>query len=633
MRLLICALVALLLSACASGPDTAGLASSPISTIQKSPSKNLPAALASTDAPINVDQQSVAALKQPNDIWSRIRKGFQLQDMDGDLVQQNLDWYTSRPDYVARMTDRSKLYLYHIVNELEQRNMPTELALLPFIESAYNPQALSVAKAAGMWQFVPGTGKTYNLRNNMFQDERRDVLASTSAALDYLQKLHDMFGDWYLALAAYNWGEGNVQRAIARNQAAGLPTDYLSLKMPAETRSYVPKLQAVKSIIENPQAYGLTLPDIPNHPYFVTVTTSHDIDVDVAAKLSGMTLDEFKALNPSFRLPMILGATQSQILLPFDNAQQFQDNLKVYSGQLASWTTFTVNERTTPEALASKIGVDVDTLRETNRIPRGMRLKPGSTVVVPRDQDDEDISADVAESAVLAMEPNVPDTRKVLIRVRRHESLASVASRYGVSVAQLRSWNKRRGATLAPGQTLVLHIPVGQSIPASPPATAGDDKADKSDKGADKGAEKGADRTNEKSADKGGDKVADSSSKNADSDSHSGSRGSMIKPSSRSSDASAKGRSAAASAAGSKGSTKTASRGEPKSAPQKTASRSTAGGKDDSRKDDARPVTKTAAQPKAAAKSAQTSKAQDGGTSRKRAATEASSEKHGKNSG
>ena len=167
MRLLFCALVALLLSACASAPDTAGLANSPISTIQKSPSKNLPAALASTDGPINVDQQSVAALKQPDDIWGRIRKGFQLQDMDGDLVQQNLDWYTSRPDYVARMTDRSKLYLYHIVNELEQRNMPTELALLPFIESAYNPQALSVAKAAGMWQFVPGTGKTFNLRQHV----------------------------------------------------------------------------------------------------------------------------------------------------------------------------------------------------------------------------------------------------------------------------------------------------------------------------------------------------------------------------------------------------------------------------------------------------------------------------------
>ena len=162
--------------------------------------------------------------------------------------------------------------------------MPTELALLPFIESAYNPQALSVAKAAGMWQFVPGTGRDYNLKQNMWQDERRDVLASTSAALDYLSRLHDMFGDWHLALAAYNWGEGNVQRAIARNEAAGLPTDYESLRMPSETRNYVPKLQAVKNIVTNPQMYGLSLPDIPNHPYFVTVTTSRDIDVTMAAE-------------------------------------------------------------------------------------------------------------------------------------------------------------------------------------------------------------------------------------------------------------------------------------------------------------------------------------------------------------
>ncbi len=247
--------------------------------------------------------------------------------------------------------------------------------------------------------------------------------------------------------------------------------------------------------------YGLTLPAIPNHPYFVTVTTSHDIDVDVAAKLAGMSSDEFKALNPSFRLPMILGATQSQILLPFDNAQQFETGLKMYSGQLASWTTYTVNERTTPEALASKIGVDVDMLMETNRIPRGMRLKPGSTVVVPRDDDDEDISADVAENAVLAMEPDVPDTRKVLIRIRRHESLASVASRYGVSVRQLSAWNKGRRSALAPGQTLVLHVPVGKALPAAIASSGnGNGRADAAPV------------------------------KGADSDSHSAPRSSMIKP-------------------------------------------------------------------------------------------------------
>jgi membrane-bound lytic murein transglycosylase D len=619
MRLIFCALVALLLSACASAPDTAGLASAPISTIQKSP-KNQAIALASTETPINVDHTSVDTLLQPDDIWSRIRKGFQMPDLDGDLVQTQVDWYSQRPDYVARMTDRSKLYLYHIVNELERRNMPTELALLPFIESAYNPQALSVAKAAGMWQFVPGTGKTFNLRQNMFQDERRDVLASTSAALDYLEKLHDMFGDWYLALAAYNWGEGNVQRAIARNQAAGLPTDYMSLKMPAETRSYVPKLQAVKNIIANPQMYGLTLPDIPNHPYFVTVTTSHDIDVDVAARLSGMTLDEFKALNPSFRLPMILGATQSQILLPFDNAQQFEGNLKAYSGQLASWTTYTVNERTTPDALAQKIGVDVDMLMATNKIPRGMRLKPGSTVVVPREDDDEDISADVAENAVLAMEPDVPDTRKVLIRVRRHESMTSVASRYGVSVRQLSAWNKGRRTALAPGQTLVLHVPVGKALPAAAPALASNDNG-RGDSG---------------------------STKAADSDSHPATRGSIIKSSAAVKDAGGKNGSklAKGAAAGSKGGdaktaktadtttadakadAKGASKGKSKAvkpAP-KLASRSS--GKQDSRQD-----SDGAAKTATRSKTAQASKAQDGGASRKRSAAEASNEKHGKNSG
>jgi membrane-bound lytic murein transglycosylase D len=617
MRLILCALVALLLSACASAPDTAGLASAPISTIQKSP-KNQAVALASTENPINVDHTSVATLVASDDIWSRIRNGFQMQNLDGDLVQTQVDWYSSRPDYVARMTDRSKLYLYHIVSELERRNMPTELALLPFIESAYNPQALSVAKAAGMWQFVPGTGKTFNLRQNMFQDERRDVLASTSAALDYLEKLHDMFGDWYLALAAYNWGEGNVQRAISRNQAAGLPTDYMSLKMPAETRSYVPKLQAVKNIIANPQMYGLTLPDIPNHPYFVTVTTSHDIDVDIAARLSGMTLDEFKALNPSFRLPMILGATQSQILLPFDNAQQFEVNLKAYSGQLASWTTYTVNERTTPDALAQKIGVDVDMLMATNRIPRGMRLKPGSTVVVPREDDDEDISADVAENAVLAMEPDVPDTRKVLIRVRRHESMASVAGRYGVSVRQLSAWNKGRRSALAPGQTLVLHVPVGKALPVVAPAVASNDS--------------------------GG------SAKGADSDSHPAARGSIIKPSARTKDASGKhGKGASklakgGSVAGKAGDTKAADLKDDPKGDAKDDSRAASGNK-------SKGAVKGAVKPKLASRSsgkqdsdgaaksatrsktAQTSKAQDGGASRKRPAAEASDEKHGKNSG
>src|SRR5574343_471205 len=191
------------------------------------------------------------------------------------------------------MTERGSKDCVHIVEELERRNLPLELALLPFIESAFNPQAVSRAKAAGMWQFMPATGRHFDLKQNAFRDDRRDVLASTRAALDYLQKLYNMFGDWHLALAAYNWGEGSVGRAIARNQKQGLGTSYVDLTMPAETRMYVPKLQAVKNLVSAPQSYGATLPVIENHPYFQTVTLTRDIDVALAARLAEVDEDDF----------------------------------------------------------------------------------------------------------------------------------------------------------------------------------------------------------------------------------------------------------------------------------------------------------------------------------------------------
>ncbi len=231
-----------------------------------------------------------------------------MPDLDNDLVRERERWYADRPDYVARMTERGSRYLFYIVEELDKRGMPTELALLPFIESAYNPQAISVASASGMWQFIPSTGRDFELKQNVFRDDRRDVLASTRAALDYLQKLHDMFGDWQLALAAYNWGEGSVQRAVARNQKTGLPTDYESLKMPAETRLYLPKLQAVKNIVLRPDDFGLKLPELFNHPYFLSVPIEHDIDVALAVRLSGLPVDEFQTLNPQMNRPVILAA-------------------------------------------------------------------------------------------------------------------------------------------------------------------------------------------------------------------------------------------------------------------------------------------------------------------------------------
>jgi len=203
---------------------------------------------------------------RPTSLWQRIRNGFGLPDMSSPLVREQEEWFAKRPDYISRIVTRSSRYLYYIVEQIEKRNMPSEIALLPIIESAYNPVAYSRAHASGIWQFIPSTGKMYGLQQNFWYDGRRDVTAATNAALDYLEKLYEMFGSWDLALAAYNWGEGAVSRSIARNVAKGLPTDYRSLTMPAETRYYMPKLQAVKNIVANPTQFGIDLADVANQP-------------------------------------------------------------------------------------------------------------------------------------------------------------------------------------------------------------------------------------------------------------------------------------------------------------------------------------------------------------------------------
>lgn len=423
---------------------------------------------------INIDNVSIDTLTTDHrNIWNRIRNGFTLEALDSPLAETQTNWYAARSDYFQRMTERSRLYLFHIVEELSKRNMPMEIALLPFVESAFNPAALSVAKASGVWQFMPMTGLDFNLKQNMFRDERRDIIASTDAALDYLTRLHGMFGDWFLALAAYNWGEGNIQRSINRNLASGLPADYTNLKLPQETRNYIPKLQAIKNIILNPKQYNVVLPHVPNHPYFITVTTARDIDVDIAAKLASLDLDEFIALNPSFNKPIILGATSPQILLPFENAKVFEHNLKQYKQPLSSWTTYRVTQSERPTALANKLSVDVKTLLSVNKIPSGMHLKPGSTILIPKvgnEDDIQDISAAIAENAVLIFEPDRPATRKMLVRVKSKQSIQTFAKRYGIQVAQIRQWNRKIAShTLPAGSRIVLHVPVTQNYARARP--------------------------------------------------------------------------------------------------------------------------------------------------------------------
>ena len=398
------------------------------------------------------------------DLWERVRNGFAMPDLDTELVRERERWYASRPDYVQRMTERGSRYLFHIVEELDRRGMPTELALLPFIESAFNPQAMSTAKASGMWQFIPSTGRDFLLRQNVFRDDRRDVLASTRAALDYLQKLHGMFGDWQLALAAYNWGEGSVQRAIARNQKAGLPTDYINLKMPAETQLYVPKLQAVKNIVARPQDFNLTLPQLSDHPYFVSVKIDRDIDVALAVQLAGMSLEEFQTLNPQMNKPVILAAGTPQILLPYDSANRFVRQLPQHRGPLATWTAWVAPSTMRTAQAARHIGMNEDQLREINRIPSRMLVKAGSTLVVPRTQGRHaDVSPQIADNAMMALAPDAPPLRKVALKAGRKDTVASVAARYRVSAAQVAQWNDLSpSAAFKPGQTVLVYVAAGK---------------------------------------------------------------------------------------------------------------------------------------------------------------------------
>ncbi|WP_225971421.1 transglycosylase SLT domain-containing protein [Polynucleobacter paneuropaeus] len=363
---------------------------------------------------VNLNKQNVSSLGAPSDnLWLRIRDGFQMEPVDSPLIVNQTVWLSARPDYVQRSMKRSSPYLFYIVQEVNARNMPTELALLPFVESAFNPQAKSGAKAMGIWQFMPKTGKDFQLTQNVFRDERRDVLQSTDAALDYLNRLHTQFGSWELALAAYNWGSGNVLRAQKKNLAAGLPTDYWSLAMPLETRAYVPKLMAYRALVLDPDAFGVTLPELENHPYFVAVDVNNDIDVTLAAKLAEMSLDEFKTLNPSFNKPVILSAANQQILLPFGHAEVYQDNLKKYNKPLSTWTAVKVAQTQSAEATAQSLGVDLATLREINGIPKGMRIKAGSTVIIPKtNRRPGDISVALAETASLSLEKPPPPPKK-----------------------------------------------------------------------------------------------------------------------------------------------------------------------------------------------------------------------------
>lgn len=387
-------------------------------------------------------------------LWARMRAGFAIPDLESPLVDRHTDWYANRPDYVQRVVERGRRYMHFVVEELEKRGMPLEIALLPMIESAYNPTAYSKAHASGMWQFIPATGRNYGLKQNWWYDGRRDVTAATRAALDYLEKLHGMFGDWRLALAAYNWGEGAVSRAIERNQRQGLPTDYESLRMPEETRNYIPKLQAVKNIIVEPERYGLALDDVPNEPYFIRVAAPGQIDFKRAAQLAEVPLEEFRSLNPAHNRPVIT-ADSGSLLIPADKADIFNANLNALDAPLVSWQTYRLERNERLDTIAARFGTSAAQLKLVNGVSTTHKLKAGSTLLVP-----------IAASRLAQAKPEkldatdfhppeaVPEPR--IHRAHKGDTLRGIATKYGVTIQQLMTWNRMRTAAVKPGQVLKI---------------------------------------------------------------------------------------------------------------------------------------------------------------------------------
>jgi len=377
----------------------------------------------------------------PGDLWARIRSGFAMRDLDSPLVTRHEKWYANRPDYVARMTDRARRYLHHITAEVERRGMPSEIALLPMIESAFNPGAYSTARASGIWQFIPSTGKSFGMQQNWWYDGRRDIVSATNGALDYLQKLHDMFGDWELALAAYNWGEGAVQRAQARNRKRGLPVNYTSLKMPNETRNYVPKLLAVKNIVANPASFGLVLEDIHDEPYFAAVSTAKHIDVKLAAQLADISMEEFTALNPAHNRPVILQDNSDLILLPVGAVETFRANLESYDKPLVSWQAYQPKKGERLDKLAPRLGLSVEKLKSVNGLSRRAKVSTGQTLLVPINGEESEAEDEFAVFNMHLSPTNDGASRTNRHIVRKGDTLGGLARRYHVSIAKLKQWN------------------------------------------------------------------------------------------------------------------------------------------------------------------------------------------------
>jgi membrane-bound lytic murein transglycosylase D len=452
-----------------SSNDAPSTTSQPVTASKKS------APVAATAGQTAVDDQGDQLLDAhlQADLWERIRAGYAMPALDSPLVARHEQWFINNPEYLESMVGRARLYLYYIVEEVEKRGMPMEIALLPAIESAYKPQAYSRSRAAGLWQFIPSTGRIYGLEMNWWYDGRNDVMASTGAALDYLEKLHAQFNDWQLALAAYNCGERKIERLIQENQRKGLPTDYSSLKkLPRETKNYVPKLMAMANIIADPAKYGLQIAAIPNTEYFARVETDGQIDLGVVAKLTDMPVDELFMINPGYQRWITDPNGPHALLVPADKKDALIEGLaKLSDEERVQWARHQVRRGDTMSRVAGRYNVTVESIRTANSMTNN-HLTTGQNLLIPVSANKLTAipPAAIVKAANASVRREASDSERIKIvhRVRSGETLWSIAKKYRVYIHQLRDWNLLETEdTLRLGQRLFIWTTHGSDASAA----------------------------------------------------------------------------------------------------------------------------------------------------------------------
>ena len=420
---------------------------------------NYPADLLLSDETIASRVQAQALEPEPpTDVWQRIREGFSLAETDHPRFQRELDWYARHPGYMQRVSERATPYMYYVIETIEENNLPSEIALLPIVESAFQPFAYSHGRAAGIWQFIPSTGRRFGLKQNWWYDGRRDVYAATQAAVTLLKTLNQEFdGDWLLALAAYNSGSGTVRKAIRRNQKRGKPTDFWSLELPRETRAYVPKLLALKKLIADPAAYEMQLNPIPNEPYFARVELDWQIDLARAADLAEISLDELYRLNPGYNRWATAPDGPHHLLIPLENVDIFAANLDALPPEeRIRWIRHQIRPGDTLSTIAVKYNTSIATIKQVNRI-RGSFLRAGQSLTIPVASQSA-ASYRFSETQRIKSLQNTPRRGvKVVHIVEPGDTFWDLAQRHKVNVRALAKWNGMAPRDpLMPGQKLVI---------------------------------------------------------------------------------------------------------------------------------------------------------------------------------